>query len=77
MNRGQEVYDYRAEPILKELLSAKDFGQYTDKASKDLQLCFLTTNDITGGNSGSPIFMVRESSLVWLSMATGIAFLAT
>ena len=50
------VIDYQAEPVMHELLSANDFGQYTDSVSKTLNLCFLTSNDITGGNSGSPIF---------------------
>ena len=27
-----------------------------DKATGELPLCFLTTNDITGGNSGSGVF---------------------
>ena len=57
MEQGEQgVIDYEAEPIMKELLSAKDFGKYTDKTTGKLQLCFLTNNDITGGNSGSPIF---------------------
>ncbi|HEY9550789.1 MAG TPA: S46 family peptidase, partial [Prevotella sp.] len=56
MNRANEVYEYEAEPIMKELLSAKDFGTYQDKTSGKMQLCFLTNNDITGGNSGSPMF---------------------
>ena len=57
MKRGdQGVIDYQAEPVMHELLSANDFGQYTDSVSKTLNLCFLTSNDITGGNSGSPIF---------------------
>ena len=37
-------------------MSRNDFGRYTDKTTKDLHLCFLTNNDITGGNSGSPVF---------------------
>ena len=41
---------------MHELLSAKDFGRYTDRTTGKMQLCFLTNNDITGGNSGSPMF---------------------
>ena len=57
MERGEQgVIDYEAEPIMKELLSKKDYGKYTDKGTGKLHLCFLTNNDITGGNSGSPMF---------------------
>lgn len=56
MKQGDKVVDYYAEPVMHDLLSAKDFGKYTDKTTGEMQLCFLTNNDITGGNSGSPIF---------------------
>ena len=56
MNRAAHITDYEAEPIMKELLSARDFGRYTDKTTGQMHLCFLTNNDITGGNSGSPMF---------------------
>jgi hypothetical protein len=56
MNRGDKVVDYLAEPVMKELLSTKDFGPYQDATTGKMQLCFLTNNDITGGNSGSPMF---------------------
>ncbi|MBR3123085.1 MAG: S46 family peptidase [Prevotella sp.] len=56
MKQADQNFEYFAEPIMHELLSAKDFGAYTDKTTGKMQLCFLTNNDITGGNSGSPMF---------------------
>ena len=56
MKVGDKNVDYYAEPIMHDLMGAKDFGSYTDKTTGKMQLCFLTNNDITGGNSGSPVF---------------------
>jgi hypothetical protein len=56
MNQGDKIVDYEVEPIMKELMGAQDFAPYTDKTTGKMQLCFLSNNDITGGNSGSPMF---------------------
>ena len=40
---------------LKELYETKDFGQYA-MANGEMPVAFLTTNDITGGNSGSGVY---------------------
>jgi len=45
--------------------NAKNFGSYTDKTGK-VPVCFLTDNDITGGNSGSPV-MDAEGRLIGLA----------
>lgn len=49
-----------------ELLKKRDFGQYMDKAKNDLVVGFITTNDITGGNSGSPV-MDGSGNLIGLA----------
>ena len=49
---GDDEFDVPAK--LKELYAAKDFGRYAD-ADGSLRTCFITNNDITGGNSGSPV----------------------
>lgn len=39
---------------LKDIYNKKDFGPYALEDGK-MPVCFLTNNDITGGNSGSPV----------------------
>jgi hypothetical protein len=39
----------------KELLQARNYGRYADRKSGELVTCFISENDITGGNSGSPV----------------------
>ena len=50
---GDYEYDLPVKQV--EMLRKKDFGQYIDKTRNDLVIGFITTNDITGGNSGSPV----------------------
>jgi hypothetical protein len=48
-------YEFDLPTKYLELNKAKDYGEYADKKYNDVVVCFITTNDITGGNSGSPV----------------------
>lgn len=80
MMKGDTFQDYQVEPIMKELLGAKDFGKYTDPKTGKMQLCFLTNNDITGGNSGSAMFNGKNELIGlafdgnWDSLSSDIFF---
>ena len=71
--------EFYVQPDILKLVRDKDFGPYANKKG-DLQLCFLSNNDITGGNSGSPMFD-KNARLIglafdgnWEAMSGDIAF---
>ncbi|MFV0346568.1 MAG: S46 family peptidase [Bacteroidales bacterium] len=74
---GDSEFDVK--PRMKQLLVNKDFGRYADE-NGDLRICFISNNDITGGNSGSPVIN-GKGQLVglafdgnWEAMSGDIAF---
>jgi len=74
---GSDEFDAPAQLI--NLYKAKDYGRYAD-ADGTLHTDFITSNDITGGNSGSPV-MNADGELIgaafdgnWEAMSGDIAF---
>lgn len=72
-------YEFDVQPEILSLLRKKDFGRYGN-GKGDINIDFLTNNDITGGNSGSPIFDGKGRLLGlafdgnWEAMSGDIAF---
>lgn len=53
MHHGDRDFVLNAD--IAELLENNNYGQYADR-SGDMNVCFISNNDITGGNSGSAMF---------------------
>ncbi len=75
---GDHEFDLPDEFI--ELYNNKDYGRWTDKIDGTIHTGFITNNDITGGNSGSPVIN-GSGELVglafdgnWEAMSGDIAF---
>jgi hypothetical protein len=47
-------FEFQVPSKLKELYKTKNYGQYAN-ANGDINVAFISNNDITGGNSGSPV----------------------
>ena len=71
--------DFAVQPELLSLLSSRDFGRYANEQG-DMNVCFISNNDITGGNSGSAMFNGKGELLGlafdgnWEAMSSDIVF---
>jgi hypothetical protein len=71
-------YEFVVSPKLKELYEARDFGRYG--MGDTMPVCFTTNNDITGGNSGSPVINGKGELIGlafdgnWEAMSGDVAF---
>lgn len=71
--------DFEVSPRLLELFCAGDFGKYADEKG-EMKVCFISNNDITGGNSGSAMFNAKGELLGlafdgnWEAMSSDIVF---
>lgn len=71
--------DFAVQPEILSLLSSGDFGRYADEKG-EMNVCFISNNDITGGNSGSAMFNARGELLGlafdgnWEAMSSDILY---
>lgn len=71
--------DFAVQPEVLSLLQSGDFGRYADEKG-EMKVCFISNNDITGGNSGSAMFNAKGELLGlafdgnWEAMSSDILY---
>lgn len=76
------IYDYDIPQALRNLYASKEYGRWAAEINGryTIPVCFLATNQTTGGNSGSPVLNGRGKLIginfdrTWRSTMSDIAF---